>query len=76
MKKGWSLILWWVMTVALLLIMIFITYKTFGLLGAFIFAVVVLAIIVLAEELIFQSQGLFLKIARKIITSLKPKKPR
>jgi len=76
MKKGWIFSLWGVLTVALLLMMIFITYKTLGLLGAFIFAVVVWGVISVAEELIFQSQGLFLKIARKIETSLKSKKPK
>lgn len=76
MKKGWIPILWGVVTAGLLLIMVFITYKALGLLGAFIFAFVTLAMICVAEELIFQSQGLFLKIARKIKTRLESKKPR
>lgn len=64
-------------TVLLLLVLVGTVYKILGELGnAFIITIVILAIIIsLAEELIFQGQGLFLKIARKIgLKFSKPKK--
>ena len=71
MKRGWWILLG--VMIAAFLLLIAMIYKALGELGnAFIITVVFLAIIcALAEELSFRSQGLFLKIARKIGLKLK-----
>ena len=66
-KRSWTDWAWWVIAVAMVLLMIIVSYKSFGGLGnAFLFTIAILAIIVLAEELIFRGQGLVSKIAEKL----------
>jgi len=66
----------WVIVAITLLGFIGVCYKAFGELGnTFIITIVILAIIYSLVDF-FWFQGIFLRIARKIKTSLKPKKPR